>query len=63
MPKTWEQMTDAEKFDDLRRDVVHLLDVFNDLNRRLGFVAANLGLVETIAKKAAAGVEELKAQR
>jgi polyhydroxyalkanoate synthesis regulator phasin len=35
MPKTWEQMTQAEKIEDLRRDVVTLFDAYNDMNRRL----------------------------
>ena len=59
MPKTWDQMSDPERIQDLRRDVVRLFDAINDLNHRLGSLGANLGRVETIAREAAKAVEKL----
>ena len=31
MPKTWEEMDDGEKIEDLRRDVIRIFDVLNAL--------------------------------
>ena len=62
MAKTWEQMTQAEKIEDLRRDVVRLFDAYNDLSRRLTAGSAHLGQVATVASEAARVVEGLKAR-
>lgn len=32
MPKTWEQMTDAEKIQDLRNDIKRLFKVVSDIS-------------------------------
>jgi hypothetical protein len=57
MAKTWEQMTQAEKIEDLRRDMIRLFDAYNDPSRRLAAGSAHLGQVATIASKAARAVE------
>lgn len=62
MAKTWEQMTQAEKIEDLRRDVVRLFDAYNDLSRRLTAGSAHIGQLSTIASEAYRAVEELKAR-
>lgn len=62
MPKTWEQLTDQEKIEDLRRDMMRIFEAVRDLNHRLAFVGQNLGRVEMIALEAAKEVAELKAQ-
>jgi hypothetical protein len=49
MPKTREQMSDVEKIEDLRRDVVRLFDAVNEANRRLRSAEERLNQVEEIA--------------
>jgi hypothetical protein len=64
MPKTWEKMTQAEKIEDLRHDVVRLFDAYNDLDRRLmaggQVVGQHLGQLETSAKEGANKIRALE---
>jgi hypothetical protein len=62
MSKTWDEMSQSEKIEDLRRDVVRLFDAYNDLSRRLAAAGTHLGRIETIATEAAKSAEELKAR-
>ena len=62
MPKTWEQMTQAEKIEELRRDFVTLLNAYNDLTRRLEASAGHLGQAVTTANEAAGAVAVLQAR-
>jgi hypothetical protein len=63
MPKSWDQMTDVERVDDLRRDVIRIFAALQGLDNRMAFLGQNLGQVERIATRAAAAVEELKVQQ
>ena len=60
MPKTWEQLTEPEKIEDLRRDVVRLFDILthlrNDVARVWGAAQENQTKLFEVAK----AVEELE---
>jgi hypothetical protein len=61
--KKWENLTETEKLDDLRRDAIRIFDALRGLDDRLAYLGQNLGRVERIALEAAKAVEELKAQQ
>jgi hypothetical protein len=58
MAQTWEEMTQAEKIDDLHRDVIRLFAAYNDLNRRL---SASGGFVDEALKTARMAAAEVAA--
>jgi hypothetical protein len=59
-PKTWEQLSQSEKIDDLRRDVVRLFAEVSSVNSRMSFMGGHIGRIETMASKALKEVEALK---
>ncbi len=48
MPKTWEQLTQDEKIEELRRDIIKTMAKVNELDRRSD--ALTLGISEIAAK-------------
>ncbi len=60
MAKTWDQMNEAEKIEDLRRDVVRIFRVLNDFDASLRAVVARLDQVTKIANAASDTVSALQ---
>jgi hypothetical protein len=58
--KTWEQMTQAEKIEDLRRDVLRIFAVLQRNDRRLNMQANHIDAARDLAKKVAVDLEALK---
>jgi hypothetical protein len=63
MPKTWDQMTQAEKIEDLRRDVLMLIDALNGTRRSSELLANHIDDAKNKANSALKAVAELQAQR
>lgn len=59
MPKTWEKMTQAEKIEDLRRDVKAIFQHLNDLQASQSKLGHRLDDVFSLASEAAKKVESL----
>jgi chromosome segregation ATPase len=62
MTKTWEQMTEAEKIEDLRRDVVRIFRVLNSIDHSLSALAAHLDQAQKTAREASTAVSALRDQ-
>jgi hypothetical protein len=62
MAKTWEQMTQAEKIEDLRRDVLMLIDALNGTRRSSAILANHIDDAKNKANAASKAVAELQAR-
>jgi len=56
--KKWDDLTQAEKIEELRRDMMRTMDFVNDLHRRLSASGNAIGTVETLAKQVKALAEK-----
>jgi Mg2+ and Co2+ transporter CorA len=63
MAKNWDDLDTAQKIRELRRDVVRLFRVANDINDRISDFSASLDHVEKIATKAEAVAAAARAER
>jgi len=62
MPKKWEQLTQSEKIEDLRRDVLMLIDALNGTRRSSEALANHIDDAKNKANAALAAVAALQAR-
>jgi hypothetical protein len=55
MPKTWGEMTQPEKIEDLRRDVVRIFTILSSDDHRISVLGAHVDGLQEKMKKAGKG--------
>jgi len=62
MTKTWEQMSQPEKIEDLRKEIMRLFDALNSTNRNITSLSIHVGEADTAVKKVSTELAALKAR-